>query len=116
MSVFILVCTFSGFCGLAGCPEGQGNHAIRARVDPEALLADFWTSAEPGLEPWPAIFQETGFAQEVWALFTAGALHGHWMLTVVPGTGDALLTHQYVGFGSDVRSARGSCKINQESI
>lgn len=114
--MFMLTCTFAGFCGLSGCPEGPENHAVKARLDPDSLIAEFWTSAEPGVEPWPAIVQETGISVETWGLFSAGAIHGHWMLSVVPSTGDALLTHHRFFMGTDARSASGRCQITQEAI
>jgi hypothetical protein len=116
MAIFMLTCAFAGFCGLAGCVPGQGDQTVRARLDTGLMFAEFWTSAEPGVDPWPAILQSTGLAHEVWVLFSPGTFHGHWMMTVVPATREALLTHQYVAFGSDIRSARGTCAIDGDTI
>jgi hypothetical protein len=116
MAAVLLTCAFAGFCGLAGCGGQPGDHVVRARLDPDRPMAEFWTSGPPGIEPWPAILQSTGFSRDEWVLFTAGPLHGHWMLTVVPATGEALLSHHYIAFGPDARSARGTCTLLEETL
>jgi hypothetical protein len=116
LATFTLLCTFASFCGLSGCPEGQGDHSVRARLDPERPVAEFWTSTEAGIEPWPAILQDVGFAADVWGIFSAGALHGHWMLSVTPATGDAVLSVHSFAFAADARTAFGRCQITEESI
>ncbi|WP_415402860.1 hypothetical protein [Tateyamaria sp. SN3-11] len=84
---FVLACPAFSDCGNV---QDDGPITVKVRLQESTEIAEFWTPGSPESLPWPAIFIDASFGSRVWSFFTAGDLHGAWMLSVaVPKTDEA---------------------------
>ena len=123
---FLLKCVFAALCpALTGCTAAdEGAVTVKARLDEDALIAEFWTPATPTALPWPAVLAvSNGIGPKKWVLFSSGALHGSWMLSVtVPAQSDAntieaesaLSLHASVFGTRRIMAATGTCAVTRE--